>query len=62
MGKVLSRFTNGFPGAVSRNKDDVVVLDADHHIPLAVYQGLNGCNTHAGSQNTIVSRRATAAL
>ncbi len=25
MGKVLSRFTNGFPGAVSRNKDDVVV-------------------------------------
>ena len=25
MGKVLSRFSNGFPGAVSRQKDDVIV-------------------------------------
>ena len=25
MGKVLSKFTNGFPGAVSRAKDDVIV-------------------------------------
>ncbi len=25
MGKVLSKFTNGYPGAVSRSKDDVIV-------------------------------------
>ena len=30
MGKVLSKYTNGFPGAVSRSKDDIIISMSKH--------------------------------
>ena len=62
MGKVLSTFTNGWPGAISRSVDDVVVALANksgaalpYGVPVALDSGKTGvvrfdANTHTAAE------------
>ena len=56
MGKVLSEFTNGFPGAVSRSLDNVVIsmanganADIPFGVPLFFIPGENACEPYSES-------------
>ncbi|MBQ9210918.1 MAG: hypothetical protein IJ153_04390 [Clostridia bacterium] len=59
MGKVLSSFTNGFPGAIARSLDDVVISLANKSedpiafgMPVALNEDKNGIVPFDGSEHT----------